>query len=76
MPAGDSPALRGVEYFAGDKTAPPQIVVGTARGRLLTLDAKTGHLCPKFGVGGVVDFNTPEIRNGLPSGNAGMSSPP
>ncbi len=76
MPAGDNPALRGVEYFAGDKTTPPQIVVGTSGGRLLTLDAKTGVLNPKFGVDGIVDLNTPEIRNGLPRGNAGMSSPP
>ena len=76
MPAGDSPAERGVEYFAGDKVTPPQIVVGTGGGRLLTLDAKTGALNTKFGVDGIVDLNTPEIRNGLPSGNAGTSSPP
>jgi len=76
MPAGDNPATRGVEYFAGDQTTPPQIVVGTSGGKLLTLDAKTGVLNPKFGVDGIVDLNTPEIRNGLPAGNSGMSSPP
>src|SRR5580700_1997535 len=76
MPAGDNPATRGVEYFAGDKTTPPEIVVGTSGGRLLTLDAKTGVLNTKFGVDGIVDLNTPEIRNGLPNGNAGVSSPP
>src|SRR5580704_14185344 len=76
MPAGDNPATRGVEYFAGDKVTPPQIVVGTSGGRLLTLDAKTGVLNAKFGVDGIVDLNTPEIRNGLPNGNAGVSSPP
>jgi quinoprotein glucose dehydrogenase len=76
LPAGDNPAMRGVEYFAGDKTTPPQIVVGTSGGRLLTLDVKTGVLNPKFGVDGIVDLNTPEIRNGLTRGNAGMSSPP
>jgi quinoprotein glucose dehydrogenase len=76
LPGGDSPAMRGVEYFAGDQTTAPQIVVGTGRGRLLTLDAKTGVLNPKFGVDGIVDLNTPEIRNGLDNGNAGMSSPP
>ena len=38
MPAGDNPATRGVEYFPGDKTTPPQIVVGTSGGKLLTLD--------------------------------------
>ncbi len=76
MPAGDNPATRGVEYFAGDKTTGPEIVVGTSGGRLLTLDAKTGALKTKFGVDGIVDLNTPEIRNGLERGNAGMSSPP
>jgi quinoprotein glucose dehydrogenase len=76
MPEGDSPAMRGVEYFAGDKTTAPQIVVGTSGGRLLTLDAKTGVPNPKFGVDGIVDLNTPEILNGLPNGRAGMSSPP
>jgi len=76
LPAGDSPATRGVEYFAGDKTTPPQIVVGTSGGKLLILDAKTGVLNPKFGVDGIVDLNTPEIRNGLERGNAGVSSPP
>ena len=76
LPGGDDPATRGVEYFAGDKTTPPQIVVGTSGGRLLTLDAKTGVPNPKFGVDGIIDLNTPEIRNGLPTGNAGMSSPP
>jgi quinoprotein glucose dehydrogenase len=76
MPNGDNPALRGVEYFAGDKITPPEIVVGTGAGRLLTLDAKTGALNTNFGVDGIVDLNTPEIRNGLPNGNAGVSSPP
>jgi len=76
MPAGDNPATRGVEYFPGDKITPPQIVVGTSGGRLLTLDAKTGALNAKFGVDGIVDLNTPEMRNGLDRGNAGMSSPP
>ena len=76
LPSGDNPAMRGVEYFAGDKTTPPQIVVGTSGGKLLTLDAKTGALNQKFGVEGIVDLNTPEIRNGLERGNAGVSSPP
>ena len=76
MPAGDSPAMRGVEYFAGDKMTPAEIVVGTSGGRLLTLDAKTGVLNTKFGADGIVNLNTAEIRNGLPTGNAGVSSPP
>jgi len=76
LPEGDRPATRGVEYFAGDKTTPPQIVVGTSGGRLLTLDVKTGALNSKFGADGIVDLNTPEMRNGTTRGNAGVSSPP
>lgn len=75
VPGGDSPATRGVEYFAGDKTTVPQIVVGTGRGKLLSLDAKTGALNPKFGDNGIVELNTTAIQNGT-NGNAGVSSPP
>src|SRR4051812_13189448 len=47
MPSG-SPAERGVEYFSGDATTPPQIVVATSDSKLFTLDAKTGALNTKF----------------------------
>ena len=73
LPAG-TPATRGVEYFPGDRETSPQIVVPTNQGRLFTLDAKTGALNVKFGEGGVVDLNTPEITHGV--GAAGTSSPP
>ena len=43
LPSGN-PATRGVEYFSGDATTPPQIVVGTMDAKLFTLDAKTGAL--------------------------------
>ncbi len=72
LPSGN-PASRGVEYFPGDKMLPAQIVVGTSDGKLFSLDAKTGTLNDKMGI---VDLNTPEIRNGLPTGNTGVSSPP
>jgi len=75
LPTGN-PAERGVEYFPGDATTPPQIVVGTSDSKLFTLDAKTGALNTKFGVNGIVDMATPEITNGLPNGTSSVSSPP
>jgi quinoprotein glucose dehydrogenase len=75
LPSGQ-PATRGVEYFPGDKMLPPLIVVATADAKLFTLDAKTGALNTKFGVGGVVDLNTPEITHDLPRASDGLSSPP
>jgi quinoprotein glucose dehydrogenase len=53
LPTGN-PATRGVEYFPGDATLPPQIVVSTSDSKLFTLDAKTGALNTKFGENGVV----------------------
>jgi quinoprotein glucose dehydrogenase len=74
LPSGN-PSTRGVEYFAGDATTPPQIVFGSSDGKLYALDAITGEPNDAFGVKGVVDLNTPEILQGLP-GNDGLSSPP
>jgi quinoprotein glucose dehydrogenase len=74
LPSGN-PSTRGVEYFAGDATTPPQIVFGSSDGKLYSLDAATGEPNETFGVKGVVDLNTPEIMQGLP-GNDGLSSPP
>jgi len=75
LPSGN-PASRGVEYFSGDETTSPQIVVGTSDAKLFTLDARTGALNLKFGENGFVNLNTPEITHGLPNGSAGVSSPP
>ena len=74
LPSG-SPSTRGVEYFRGDATTPPQIVFGSSDGKLYSIDAVTGEPSDRFGVKGVVDLNTPEILQGLP-GNDGLSSPP
>jgi quinoprotein glucose dehydrogenase len=74
LPSG-SPSTRGVEYFAGDATTPPQIVFGSTDGKLYSIDAVTGEPNDSFGVKGVVDLNTDEILQGL-QGNDGLSSPP
>src|SRR4051812_10913679 len=71
----DDPSTRGVAYWAGDGDTPAQVVFGTGRGRLFSLNAKTGEPNPKFGDGGSVDLNTPEILQDL-AGSNGLSSPP
>ena len=75
LPTGN-PATRGVEYFPGDATTPPQIVVGTSDAKLFTLDVKTGALNPKFGVNGIVNLDTPEMTHGMPNVHVPVSSPP
>jgi quinoprotein glucose dehydrogenase len=74
LPSGN-PSTRGVEYWPGDGTTPPQIVFGTSDARLYSLDARTGAPNEAFGDKGVVHLDTPEILQGLPGRN-GLSSPP
>lgn len=74
LPSG-TPALRGLEYFAGDATTPPQIVVGSNEAKLFSIDAKTGKPNPKFGVDGILDLDTPEMTRGLPNVHVPISSP-
>ena len=69
------PTSRGVEYWPGDATTPPQILFGTSDGKLMSLDAKTGVPNPAFGDGGAVNLNTAEILRGA-SGNNALASPP
>jgi quinoprotein glucose dehydrogenase len=76
LPGSDQPPFRGVSYWPGDGTLAPRIVFGSAQGRLIALDAKTGEPARGFGTGGVVDTKTPEIMNGLPNAYYGYSSPP
>lgn len=74
LPSGN-PSTRGVEYWGGDGTTPPQIVFGTSDAKLYSLDAKTGQPNEAFGDKGVVNLDTPEILQGLPGRNS-LSSPP
>lgn len=73
VPSGNA-STRGVEYWPGDSQTPPQIVFGTAAGRLFSLNAKSGEPNAVFGDHGSVDLNTPEIMRG--GGTNGLSSPP
>jgi quinoprotein glucose dehydrogenase len=70
-----APAVRGLEYWAGDKTSPPTLFFGTTSGKLIALNAKTGKPNPGFGDEGIVDMK-PGALNGLENSSFGLSSPP
>src|SRR5689334_13802916 len=70
-----SPAVRGLEYWAGDKTSAPTLFFGTSTGKLIALNAKTGKPNPGFGNEGMVDMK-PGALNGLANASFGLSSPP
>jgi quinoprotein glucose dehydrogenase len=75
LPGGDQPPFRGLSYWPGDGKLAPRIVFGSAQGKLIALDAKTGAPSKGFGTGGVVETKTPEIMNGLPNAYYSYSSP-
>lgn len=72
---GSNASMRGVEYCAGDKSSPPEILFGTTDGKLVALNANTGKPVPGFGREGFVDMKA-GINNGFPSGQFSLSSPP
>ncbi|MDB5704054.1 MAG: quinoprotein glucose dehydrogenase [Sphingomonas bacterium] len=76
LPERDQASTRGVQYWPGSGRAKPEIVFGTRSGRLIALAAATGVPVPGFGEDGVVDMKTPEIMNGNPRSQYGMSGPP
>jgi glucose dehydrogenase len=65
---------RGVSYWAGDGKLPPQILAGTADGRLLALHAETGQLVPTFGEGGAVNLRA-GVADKFPKMPYRMASP-
>jgi quinoprotein glucose dehydrogenase len=67
---------RGVAYHAtpGEQVCATRILWGTLDARLMAVDAKTGVLCPDFGVGGAVDL-TLGIGETVP-GWYSVTSPP
>lgn len=76
IPGPGQPSLRGVEYWPGDGKIAPRIVFGTRDGRLIALDAATGHFARGFGKDGVVEMKTPEVLQGAEARFYGMTSPP
>jgi quinoprotein glucose dehydrogenase len=76
LPQRDQASTRGVQYWPGTNGAKPEILFGTRSGRLIALDAVTGTPVPTFGTAGIVDMKTPEVMNGNPRSQYGMSGPP
>ena len=70
-----APATRGLEFWTGDKLAPPTVFFGTSSGKLYALNAKTGKPVPGFGNEGIVDMK-PGAQNGMTDASFGLSSPP
>lgn len=69
-------SMRSMAYWTGGRQTPPQILFGTEDGELYSLNAKTGQPNPGFGNEGVVNLKTPEIMNGFPNFQYGMTSAP
>ena len=67
-------SMRGLAYWPGEGAIPPQIVLGTEEGELISLDAKTGIPNPKFGNNGTVNLKTPDVMNGFPNLHYGIGS--
>ncbi len=70
-----APATRGIAYWPGDGSLPPQIVFGTSDGWMISLNAKTGAPVPGFGVEGKVDLR-PGVGENFPDKRVALSSPP
>ena len=70
-----TPAGRGIVYWPGDGTLPPQVLFGTSNGWLISLNAKTGQPVPGFGEEGRVNLRA-GVADHFPRGRYGMSSPP
>jgi quinoprotein glucose dehydrogenase len=71
-----TPALRGIAYWPGDRSLPPQVVFGTSDGFLVSLNANTGKLVAGFGDEGMVNLRTGVNGDKFPGRFYGMSSPP
>jgi quinoprotein glucose dehydrogenase len=76
LPNADQPAMRGLEYWPGDRKSAAEVVVGTRDGRLIALDARSGTPVDSFGEQGIVNLKTPQVMAGKPDANYGLTSPP
>jgi glucose dehydrogenase len=66
---------RGVAYWPGGPHTPPRILFGTADGRLIALDPKTGQLIRGFGDNGQVDVRERALK-GFPQSPFWYTSAP
>ena len=66
---------RGVAYWPGGPNTSPRILFGTADGRLIALDPRTGKPTPGFGDNGQVDIRSTALQ-GFPNSPFWFTSPP
>src|ERR1700685_3462042 len=66
---------RGIGYWPGDNTNPPEILFGTWDGFLLAVDAKTGKAVPGFGKQGEIDLKV-AMKDKFPDVHYGLSGAP
>jgi quinoprotein glucose dehydrogenase len=67
-------SMRGLAYWEGDDKTPPQIVLGTEEGELISLDERTGVPNDRFGKDGTVNLKTPDVMNGFSDMHYGIGS--
>jgi glucose dehydrogenase len=66
---------RGIAYWPGDKTNPPEILFGTWDGYLIAINAKTGQPVPGFGNEGEIDLKA-GMKDKFPDVHYGLSGAP
>jgi quinoprotein glucose dehydrogenase len=71
-----TPAMRGIAWWPGNSTLPPQVVFGTNDGWLISLNAKTGKPVPGFGNEGLVNLKEGVVPEKFPRAQYGMTSAP
>lgn len=76
LPEGVRPATRGMEYWAGDGSAPSALIFGTTDGRLRALRARDGRPVDGFGERGSIDLRTPDVMVTGADKPYSMTSPP
>jgi glucose dehydrogenase len=66
---------RGIAYWPGDRTNPPEILFGTGDGFLIAVDAKTGKAVSGFGKDGEIDLKD-GMMDKYPNVHYGLSGAP
>ncbi len=75
LPGNDRPAPRGIAYWPGDRKYAPEIIFGTASGKLIAVNTKTGQAAEGFGAHGILNLKTPDVMRGYDKQYAETSPP-
>jgi quinoprotein glucose dehydrogenase len=75
LPTGHEPSTRGLAYWPGGGSHPPEVIFGTDHGLLIAINAGTGLPVEGFGDHGIVNLKTPDVMNGFPNGDYGTTAP-